>query len=83
MRWLFVLCIRGYQRFISPCTPSVCRFYPTCSSYALEALERHGLFRGTALALWRIVRCNPWGGSGLDPVPAKKCSCEEDQPPVE
>ena len=61
--------IRFYRAFISPLTPPSCRFTPTCSQYAIEALRKHGPFRGLALAVWRILRCNPWGGSGYDPVP--------------
>lgn len=68
----FVLLIKGYQQFISPWTPSSCRFQPTCSQYAKVALERHGLFYGAWLAIKRIFSCHPWGGSGYDPVPEKK-----------
>jgi len=68
----FVLLIRGYQKFISPFTPSTCRYSPTCSHYAVEALEKHGLLKGGWLAIKRIGSCNPWGGSGYDPVPEKK-----------
>jgi len=64
-----ILPIRGYQRYISPLTPPACRFTPTCSQYAIEALRKHGPIKGLALAIWRILRCNPWGGSGYDPVP--------------
>jgi putative membrane protein insertion efficiency factor len=64
-----VLFIRFYQITISPYTPSACRFQPTCSQYALEALKKHGIFRGGQLALKRILSCHPWGGSGHDPVP--------------
>ena len=67
--WLLILPIRGYQRFISPLFPPVCRFTPTCSNYAIQAIRKHGPFRGTWLAIKRILRCNPWGGSGYDPVP--------------
>jgi len=67
--WLLILPIRGYQRFISPLTPPACRFTPTCSQYAVEALRKHGPIKGLALAIWRLLRCNPWGGSGYDPVP--------------
>lgn len=66
---LLVAPIRFYRAFISPLTPPSCRFTPTCSQYAIEALHKHGPFRGLALAVWRILRCNPWGGSGYDPVP--------------
>lgn len=61
--------IRFYQLCISPHTPPSCRFTPTCSNYAIEAIRKHGPIKGTALAAWRILRCNPWGGSGYDPVP--------------
>ena len=65
----FVLLVRFYQIAISPLKPPTCRFTPTCSSYALEALKRHGLFKGGMLAIRRIMRCHPGGGSGYDPVP--------------
>jgi len=68
----FILLIRGYQKFISPFTPSTCRYAPTCSHYTIEALEKHGLLKGGWLAIKRIGSCNPWGGSGYDPVPPKK-----------
>ncbi|MBL3570308.1 membrane protein insertion efficiency factor YidD [Rhodovulum sp. BSW8] len=68
---LFALPIRAYRLVLSPWIGFNCRYQPTCSAYALEALERHGALRGGALALWRILRCNPWGGCGYDPVPPK------------
>lgn len=67
--WLLSLPIIFYQRCISPFTPPSCRFTPTCSEYAHQALKKHGPIKGLALAIWRILRCNPWGGSGYDPVP--------------
>jgi uncharacterized protein len=67
--WLLILPIRFYQRFISPLTPPVCRFTPTCSQYAIEALRKHGPVKGLWLAVKRVLRCHPWGGSGYDPVP--------------
>ena len=67
--WLFILLIRFYQTAISPHTPPACRFIPTCSQYALEAIKKYGPFKGGFLAIKRILRCNPWGGSGYDPVP--------------
>ena len=70
----FVLLIRFYQAAISPFTPSTCRFEPTCSSYFLDALKIHGLFYGGFLGIKRIFSCHPWGKSGYDPVPDKKCS---------
>ncbi len=79
MRWTdpLVWVIRGYQRLISRYTPPVCRFTPSCSHYALEALQVHGLLRGTPMAAWRILRCNPLFPSGHDPVPslAAPCGC--------
>lgn len=67
--WLLIQPIRFYQRYISPLTPPTCRFTPSCSNYAIQAIRKHGPFKGLALAVWRILRCNPWGGSGYDPVP--------------
>lgn len=64
--------IRGYQRFISPLFPPVCRFYPSCSAYAVEALQVHGAFRGLWLGIRRICRCHPFTAGGLDPVPPRK-----------
>lgn len=64
-----IVLIRFYQICISPLKPPTCRFTPTCSAYALEALRKHGLFKGSWLAIRRILRCHPWGGSGYDPVP--------------
>lgn len=66
---LLILPIRFYQRFISVHTPPSCRFTPTCSQYAVEALRKHGPIKGMYLAVKRIVRCHPWGGHGYDPVP--------------
>lgn len=67
--WLLLLPIRFYQVAITPYTPPSCRFTPTCSEYARQALIKHGPVKGLALAIWRILRYNPWGGSGYDPVP--------------
>ena len=61
--------IRFYRTCISPLTPPSCRFTPTCSQYAIEAIQKHGPFKGLYLAVRRILRCHPWGGSGYDPVP--------------
>jgi len=61
--------IRLYQRCVSPSRPPACRFQPTCSHYGYEAIERHGLLKGTWLTLWRLVRCNPFNHGGYDPVP--------------
>ncbi len=65
----FIVLVRCYQIAISPYTPATCRFSPTCSSYTLEALKKHGLFKGGYLAIKRISSCHPWGKSGYDPVP--------------
>lgn len=65
----FIALIWFYQHCISPYTPPTCRFTPTCSQYALEALRKYGPFKGLYLAVRRILRCHPWGGSGYDPVP--------------
>jgi uncharacterized protein len=58
-----------YQRAVSPYLPSACRYAPTCSHYSQEAIQKHGLFKGSWLGLKRLVRCQPWGGQGYDPVP--------------
>ncbi|WP_456387311.1 membrane protein insertion efficiency factor YidD [Desulfolithobacter sp.] len=63
-----IRCFRGYQYFISPLFPPSCRYTPTCSEYAIEALRRHGVIRGSLLALWRILRCHPFARGGYDPV---------------
>ena len=63
--------IRWYQKWISPGLGRNCRFTPSCSQYAIEAITVHGVLKGGLLALWRILRCNPWGGHGFDPVPPK------------
>lgn len=65
----FILVIRFYQLCISPLTMPSCRYTPTCSEYALQALRKHGPFKGGYLAARRILRCHPWGGHGYDPVP--------------
>jgi conserved hypothetical protein YidD len=67
--WLPVKLIRLYQVTLSPYMGRQCRYTPTCSNYALEALQKHGLLKGGWLAIKRILRCAPWGGSGYDPVP--------------
>ncbi|MBW3661028.1 MAG: membrane protein insertion efficiency factor YidD [Gemmatimonadetes bacterium] len=68
MKRLLILFVRGYQ-LLTAWTPPVCRYTPSCSRYAIEALDRHGAVRGTALAARRIVRCHPWREGGFDPVP--------------
>lgn len=72
MQKLFLLLIRFYQKFITPYTPAHCRFYPTCSTYAYQAISRFGALKGGFLALKRILRCHPFHPGGYDPVPEKK-----------
>ncbi|MEQ1733240.1 MAG: membrane protein insertion efficiency factor YidD [Bacteroidia bacterium] len=69
MKFIFILIIKFYQRSISPLFPPVCRYTPTCSVYAITALQKYGAIKGGWLALKRIVSCNPWGGHGHNPVP--------------
>lgn len=69
LAFVLILPIRFYQKCISPLTPPTCRFTPSCSQYAVEALRKHGPVKGLWLAVRRILRCHPWGGSGYDPVP--------------
>lgn len=69
MKQLLVLFVRGYQMVLSPHLPASCRYYPTCSHYAIEALEKHGALRGGWLAVKRIARCHPFRPGGYDPVP--------------
>ena len=69
MTWILTAMVRGYQLAISPLLPASCRYYPSCSAYALEAIERHGPWRGSWLAMKRIGRCHPFRPGGFDPVP--------------
>ncbi|HRG04130.1 MAG: membrane protein insertion efficiency factor YidD [Paludibacteraceae bacterium] len=69
IEFIFLLPVYFYRIFISPMTPPSCRYTPTCSAYAIEAVKKHGILKGGWLALKRILSCNPWGGSGYDPVP--------------
>ena len=71
MSKVFILMIRAYQIAISPWLGARCRFYPTCSAYAIEALRVHGVVRGLALATWRVLRCNPFSAGGIDNVPPR------------
>jgi uncharacterized protein len=68
VRWLAVLPIRAYQRVLSPMLGNRCRYYPSCSEYAAQAVGRFGILRGLVLAGWRLLRCNPWSDGGFDPV---------------
>ena len=68
MAWLVLRLIRFYQRFVSPALPPACRFVPSCSEYGYEAIAKYGIIKGGGLAAWRILRCNPFGRGGYDPV---------------
>jgi len=72
LQWILIKVVRFYQLVISPFFPPSCRYQPTCSEYALEALKQHGPFYGSWLTLKRLLRCQPWGGHGHDPVPPKR-----------
>ncbi|MEG0993768.1 MAG: membrane protein insertion efficiency factor YidD [Bacteroidales bacterium] len=69
LSFLVLLPVYFYRSFISPFTPPACRYTPTCSQYAIDAVKKHGPFKGVWLTIKRLLRCHPWGGSGYDPVP--------------
>lgn len=69
MKKIFIWLIKLYRKFISPIKPPCCRFYPTCSTYAVQAFEKHGVIKGLYLSIWRVLRCNPWNIGGIDYVP--------------
>jgi putative membrane protein insertion efficiency factor len=71
MKKLMLFLLNLYSKHISPHFPRRCKYYPTCSAYAITAIKRFGAFRGTVLAVWRLMRCNPYSMGGLDPVPEK------------
>jgi putative membrane protein insertion efficiency factor len=71
MRWIVASLLRAYRQLISPMYGQVCRYHPSCSAYALEAVETHGALRGCWLAIRRLGRCHPWASGGYDPVPAR------------
>jgi uncharacterized protein len=72
MKRVLLVFISGYRLLLSPLFGATCRFYPTCSTYALEAIETHGALRGTWLAVKRILKCHPWHPGGVDPVPPRE-----------
>lgn len=69
LKVVVILLIKIYQKAVSPWTPASCRYNPTCSSYSIDAFQKHGLWKGFVLTIKRIGSCHPWGGSGYDPVP--------------
>lgn len=75
MSKVLIAAIRVYQYLISPMLGPRCKYYPSCSSYAIDALREHGVLRGTGLATWRLLRCNPFSHGGYDPVPPRREKC--------
>ena len=71
IKGILIVPIKIYQKFISPCFPPRCKYYPSCSHYAVDALMKHGPVKGLVLGTWRILRCNPWSRGGVDYVPEK------------
>ena len=72
MKYLILIPVRLYQLLISPLLPPACRYYPSCSAYMVEAVTKHGFFKGGWLGTMRLLRCAPWGGHGYDPVPGTR-----------
>ncbi len=72
LRRLVIAPIRGYQQLVSPALGSRCRYYPSCSTYAVQAVQNYGILRGLVLAVWRLLRCNPLSHGGVDPVQAQR-----------
>jgi len=68
MKKLLIVIIALYKKYISPILPPSCRFHPTCSEYAMQAIEKYGVFKGGLKSIWRVLRCNPWNKGGFDPV---------------
>lgn len=71
MKHIFIFFIKVYKKFISPLKPQCCRFYPSCSTYAVESFKKHGVIKGLILSVWRVIRCNPYNLGGIDYVPDK------------
>ncbi len=85
MKWLLLWLLRGYRFFLSPWLGNSCRFWPSCSVYAMEAIETHGALKGSYLTVMRVGRCHPYSAGGVDPVPVAfrwRCWCHEAKPPA-
>ena len=80
MKWLLIGLVRGYQLVVSPFLGQTCRYYPSCSAYALEALRVHGAIKGTWLAIRRLLRCHPWAPGGVDHVPPRRSPGSSPEP---
>ena len=72
LTWALTALVRAYQLIVSPWFAPTCRYYPSCSTYAVQALQRHGPVRGLGLAIWRLLRCNPWSAGGVNQVPPRR-----------
>ena len=83
LTWLLLGLVRTYQLVVSPWFPQRCKYYPSCSAYAVTALRTHGAVRGTGLAVWRVLRCNPWSLGGVDYVPPRSGTPPADPPPAD
>jgi uncharacterized protein len=82
VKYVLIGLLKAYRAIISPLYGDVCRYYPSCSAYALEAVTRHGAARGTVLTVRRLVRCHPWAAGGLDPVPPARSSSAQASAPA-
>jgi len=79
MKWLLIGFVKLWRSVVSPWYGPCCKYYPSCSTYALEALQLHGAIKGTGLAIWRLLRCNPWSKGGVDPVPGSQLQAKIQQ----
>jgi len=76
MKHVIIWFIKAWRKVLSPTYGDVCKYYPSCSAYGLEAVELHGAVKGSAMAIWRILRCNPWSKGGVDPVPGSELAAK-------